>query len=395
MRVASVIDGYARAVSIGDLSKPLGLGGLRIGWIATRDRALLDACAGILDYRSGSVSALSARVAVAALSRFDALLEVHVERARENLSSLAAFVDAHEAWLDWTPPQVGYTAFVRVRSSVPGPAFFDALAGDGVFALDGAAFDAPGHIRVGFGMSSSELARGLAAFSRALRLHVAPSALPQPRGDVIVLAKQPVAGYAKTRLASVLGRDEAARLAEAFLRDTLAFAAGRARRLYAACAPDASAFRTLAPGARCFAQPDGDLGARLAHAFEMAFRDGASRPVLIGADSPTLPSQLLTAAHEALGSHDVVIGPALDGGYYLIGMRELHRSLFDRIDWSSDLVLAQTLARARAAGLDVFVLPRWYDVDDASGLARLRRDRGARAHTAAALQAGAMAEAVG
>jgi rSAM/selenodomain-associated transferase 1 len=304
-------------------------------------------------------------------------------------------VDSHEAWLDWTPPQAGYTAFLRVRSGAPGPPFFHALAADGVFALDGAAFDAPGHIRVGFGMSSSELARGLAAFSRALRLHVEPSALPPATGDVIVLAKQPVAGYAKTRLARAVGSDEAARLAEAFLRDTLAFAADRAGRLYVACAPDAAAFRTFAPGAGCFPQPDGDLGARLAHAFEAAFRDDASRPVLVGTDSPTLPSQLIAAAHDALASHDVVIGPALDGGYYLIGMRELHRGLFDRIDWSSESVFAQTIARVRDEGLDVFVLPRWYDVDDASGLARLRRDRGARAHTAAALHAGAMVEAAG
>ena len=108
--------------------------------------------------------------------------------------------------------------------------------------------------------------------------------------------------------------------------------------------------------------------------------------MLIGTDSPTLPSHLLSVAHSALATHDVVLGPADDGGYYLIGMNGLHRSLFEVIDWSTERVLSQTLERARSAGLSVFLLPPWYDIDTGGDLARLASDPLLRAHTRGAIE---------
>ena len=193
---------------------------------------------------------------------------------------------------------------------------------------------------------------------------------------MIVLAKEPRAGFTKTRLATEIGATRAAEISAALLSDSLDLARTAARRLHVAFTPEsaAPAFARLAPTAHRFAQPGGDLGVRLRHAFATALADGASRPILIGSDSPTLPSHLLGAAHDALARHDIVLGPAEDGGYYLIGMTELHTSLFDGIDWGSDRVLAQTLARAASAGLRVATLPYWYDVDTAAGVARLAQD---------------------
>ncbi|MBF6601288.1 MAG: TIGR04282 family arsenosugar biosynthesis glycosyltransferase [Dehalococcoidia bacterium] len=394
-RARSVLERGDASVSISDLSKPLGLGGLRIGWLATHDRALLASCARVLDYHSGSVSKLSALVAAAALSRFDELLEPHLRRARANLSLLAAFVEQHEAWFDWTPPQAGYTALLRFRAGAAPPALHAALRDRGVFALDGAVFDAPDHVRIGFGLDTPGFAEALGLFGDEVRRHIAPSPVPTPHGDVIVLAKEPRAGYTKTRLAAVVSSARGAELSAAFLRDTLAFAALRGRRLYIAYAPEDArdAFHTLAPDALAFAQPAGDLGARLSHAFETVIREGGLRPVLIGSDSPTLPAHLLAAAHAALMTHDVVLGPAEDGGYYLIGMNAPHVSLFSGIRWSSDAVLEQTLARAAEARLRVFVLPYWYDIDTASDLDRLQRDPLLRAESRRALAIGALAGA--
>ena len=387
-RAPSAIDIADGAVTIGDLSKPLGLGGLRIGWIVSRDRAFIAECAAALDYFSGSVSALSARVALAAISRFDVHLDRQLLRARENMRVLTTFVEQHDAWLDWSPPQAGYTAFLRLKSGTSAEALSARMRARGIFVLDGAVFESPEHIRIGFGMDSTTFAHAMQSLGDELRADPPTVQEAACAGDVIVLAKEPSMGGAKTRLASDVGGDCASELCTAFVRDTLEVAVERARRVYIAASPAEAVglFRSGAPSARCFAQPDADFGARLAHAFETAFADGAEHPVLIGTDSPTLPSHLLSVAHSALATHDVVLGPADDGGYYLIGMNGLHRSLFEVIDWSTERVLSQTLERARSAGLSVFLLPPWYDIDTGGDLARLASDPLLRAHTRGAIE---------
>ncbi len=383
---ASAIDTVG-GVSIGDLSKPLGLGGLRIGWIASRDTEFMRRCSTVLDYFSGSVSALSSRVAVAALSQFESHLATHLDRARKNLSALTAFIEQHEAWIDWMPPQAGYTAFLRLKDGASVPQLVERLGRRGVFVLDGSVFESPDHVRVGYGLTSRRFSNALGVFGDELRA-TASAHLPAPsHGDVIVLAKDPSSGRAKTRLAVDLGADYTAKLCAAFVRDSVELAAARGRRLYISCAPAGAveAFQSLAPTARCFAQPEAAFGRRLLHAFETAISDGARHPVLIGTDSPTLPSHLLTVAQRALKLHDVVLGPADDGGYYLIGMNVPQPVLFDGIDWSTDRVLSQTLDHARSRGLSVFVLPAWYDVDNGQELDRLSSDPLLRQHTRAAL----------
>jgi glycosyltransferase A (GT-A) superfamily protein (DUF2064 family) len=91
---------------------------------------------------------------------------------------------------------------------------------------------------------------------------------------------------------------------------------------------------------------------------------------LLNSDSPTLPVAYLVAAATALAvpGDRVVLGPSTDGGYYLIGLKQPHQRLFEDIDWSTERVAAQTLARANQLGLEVHQLPSWYDVDDAEAL---------------------------
>ena len=387
-RAPSVIDTADRAVSIGDLSKPLGLGGLRIGWIVCRDRALIAECRAALDYFSGSVSALSARVALAAISRFDVHLERQLLRARTNMRVLTTFVEQHAAWLDWSPPQAGYTAFLRLKSGISAEELSARMRARAIFLLDGAVFESPDHVRIGFGLDSATFADAMQALGDELRADASAAAVTVPSGDVIVLAKEPSMPGAKTRLAADVGGERATELCAAFVRDSLEIATSGARRLYIAASPEDAVglFRSRAPRARCFAQPEADFGARLAHAFETALADGASRPVLIGTDSPTLPPHLLSVAHCALATHDIVLGPADDGGYYVIGMNAAQPLLFDGIDWSTERVLSQTLERARAVGLNVFLLPPWYDIDTGRDLERLASDPLLRTHTRGAIE---------
>jgi rSAM/selenodomain-associated transferase 1 len=368
----SLVERDDTAVSIGDLSKPLGLGGLRIGWIASRDRALLDQCAAALDRLSGSVSTVSARLALGAIRQFDTLIAPQLARAGRNLSTLGRFIDSHAEWLDWSPPQAGYTAFVRFRCGDPGPEFYEELRRRGVFLLGGDVFGEPGYARVGFGVESERFEAALAAFGEEVR-RLPTTLCASPDGDVIVLAKEPRPGFTKTRLAASVGVEAAARLSDIFLQRTLSFAQKHARRLFVSFAPDDAreSFQARAPGARLLPQPQGDLGHRLLCAFEMALADGGLSPVLIGSDSPTVPPNLLRSAQRLLASHDVVLGPAEDGGYYLIGMNEPQPALFQGINWSEDVVLAQTLQHAASAGLCVATLPYWYDIDTADDLARL------------------------
>jgi rSAM/selenodomain-associated transferase 1 len=125
---------------------------------------------------------------------------------------------------------------------------------------------------------------------------------------------------------------------------------------------------------RMLAQRGESFGDKLHHAFEELFAEGFDSVVIMDADSPTLPRDYLTDAFDELArpGERVVLGPAEDGGYYLIGLGRPHRRLFEQITWSSDRVLAETLERAREIALDVSLLPTWYDVDDSATLERLK-----------------------
>ncbi len=194
---------------------------------------------------------------------------------------------------------------------------------------------------------------------------------------VIVLAKAPVPGRVKTRLCPPLSPVEAAALQRACLIDfwrRLSELSG-VRRVLCYDPPDSLGLfqELLGEEVEALAQSDGGLGTRLSTAFAALFATGA-RPILaVGADSPDLPlSHLRQAIRHLEESCDLVIGPALDGGYTSIGMSRLQQAPFEAIPWSTGEVTKITLERCREANLRACLLPSWYDVDDAGGLERLR-----------------------
>jgi rSAM/selenodomain-associated transferase 1 len=187
---------------------------------------------------------------------------------------------------------------------------------------------------------------------------------------IAVFARRPLEGRVKTRLSPALPARLAVALYNGMLRDALDAAE--------ACGADEqwlfwaeSVGPSFAPRRwRESIQPEGDLGARLEHAFDTMFTP-RSRAVIIGADCPRLDSARLHAAFAALNRAEVVLGPATDGGYTLIGLREPAPGLFHGVDWSTGAVLAQTLAKARGLGLRIEVLPPLDDIDTPDDLARL------------------------
>jgi rSAM/selenodomain-associated transferase 1 len=125
---------------------------------------------------------------------------------------------------------------------------------------------------------------------------------------------------------------------------------------------------------RLLLQCEGDFGTRLATAMRALLETGHAAAIMVNADSPTLPARILCAALDATRRGDVVLSPALDGGYTLIGLSRLHPRLFTDIPWSTSRVYEVTLERAVESGLTVVNVPGWYDVDDAASLALLQAE---------------------
>jgi len=190
----------------------------------------------------------------------------------------------------------------------------------------------------------------------------------------VVFARAPVAGAVKTRLAVRLGEEGAARWHAAMTRAAVRTAlAARCGRVELHATRRHASFRTLAVPVRL--QRGRDLGERMARALRGALRRHA-RAIVIGADCPALaPADLRRAAQLLRGGCDVVLAPAEDGGYALIGARRLRRALFERIEWGGPHVLAQTRAALRATGLRWRELRTLWDVDRPADLARVNRLR--------------------
>ena len=193
--------------------------------------------------------------------------------------------------------------------------------------------------------------------------------------QLLVFARHPALGQVKTRLAHRVGPQEALRVYRELLAHTRAAADGVdvAKTLWLAGEPLAtgSEFDDWA-GFEQRPQPAGDLGQRMHHAFAAAFAAGATAVVIVGTDCPELTPAHLRAAFQLLATHAVVVGPALDGGYYLLGMKLLHPDFFSNKPWSTDAVLAATLADANRLGLSVAQLAVLSDVDTAEDLAAWR-----------------------
>jgi hypothetical protein len=177
----------------------------------------------------------------------------------------------------------------------------------------------------------------------------------------------------KTRLAAQIGAAAACRLYAAFVGDLGERLTVTGLPVCWAVWPPEAPFAALVPGQRCFAQVGRDLGERLEGALRTCLETTPLSAIAIGVDSPHLePARLVEAADALAAGADVVLGPATDGGYYLIGLRAPCPALFRGIAWGSSSVLDATLARARAEGLRVHLLAPTFDVDDADGLAALR-----------------------
>ena len=194
-----------------------------------------------------------------------------------------------------------------------------------------------------------------------------------------MFAKAPVAGYAKTRLTPALGAAGAARLAERLLeRAVQAACSAGIGPVQLCCAPDAThpSFERLATtegGVSLVVQGDGDLGARMGRAMARALAVH-DRALLIGTDACGLDAAYLRLAARALDDHDAVFGPALDGGYTLVGLRRGETRVFDGIAWSTPQVMQQTRERIAALGLAHAELAPLADVDEPADLRHLPRD---------------------
>lgn len=202
------------------------------------------------------------------------------------------------------------------------------------------------------------------------------------------MAKAPQPGRSKTRLTPPLTPEQAASLSAAFLRDiteNIAVAGHTAPiQGYIAYAPKgletlfdghvATGTRmVLADGSPVMPPKIEGFGRCLLHAVQSLLAEGFSSACVLNSDSPTLPTSILvlTANLLAQPGDRVVLGPADDGGYYLLGVKEAHARLFEDIAWSTETVALQTAMRARELGVELLTLPTWYDVDDAASLYRL------------------------
>ncbi|HEY9287069.1 MAG TPA: TIGR04282 family arsenosugar biosynthesis glycosyltransferase [Candidatus Dormibacteraeota bacterium] len=192
---------------------------------------------------------------------------------------------------------------------------------------------------------------------------------------LILLARWPQPGVGKSRLAAGIGDEQAYRLEQAFLMDTIGWASLAPAHLITFTPAGAAAqFRRCAPRAHLRRQAEGDLGVRIHQAFVDAFSLGARRAVIVGSDSPNLPYAIVDSCRSGLPTADAMIAPTSDGGFCALGLTRPAPELFVGVAWSTPDVCAQVMANARAAGLEIRSTEPWYDVDDVLGLNRLRFD---------------------
>ncbi|MBH0200058.1 MAG: glycosyltransferase [Nitrospira sp.] len=239
-----------------------------------------------------------------------------------------------------------------------------------------------------------------------------PGVNPSPQSSVlgtalVIFAKAPVPGQVKTRLCPPLTPDEAATLHGSFVLDTLERTKEAVSKFklpldrYLACAPSSTHvfFKIMEErqGVRVIDQVGDDLGSRMNQAFEALFKQGYKRVLIVGTDAPSLPLEYYKHAITLLETHDLVLGPALDGGYYLIGLNRPFPDLFTDIPWSTEQVLALTQEKAGALGLKTALLAPWRDVDTIADLQALiessaldakksKREQSFSSRTAGALQ---------
>ncbi len=185
---------------------------------------------------------------------------------------------------------------------------------------------------------------------------------------LIIFVKWPEKGMVKTRLSVALGDDEAMELYKSFVEDIIATVLQSGFRPLIAYYPEDAGEKIatwLGDDNDYTPQIGVNLGAKMSNAFRQVFEREVSRAVLIGSDFPDLPAEIISEAFSALKSKHAVIGPAKDGGYYLIGFRldTFSSAVFDGIPWSTEEVFERTMSIFTREGLDVHQLPIWRDID--------------------------------
>lgn len=187
---------------------------------------------------------------------------------------------------------------------------------------------------------------------------------------ILLFIKLPQPGQVKTRLAAAVGAGEAANIYEQLVATVLQRLPKSGRLIILFDPPDRAREISAWIGKLCadhhpefLAQAAGELGARLEHAFAHGFATGCEQVAVVGSDCVELGAETFAETRRALETHDCAIGPTFDGGYYLLALTKPCPALFTEIAWSTEFVFAQTIARARAAGLSVYELPRLHDVD--------------------------------
>lgn len=199
-----------------------------------------------------------------------------------------------------------------------------------------------------------------------------------PHAALVIFAKAPIPGEAKTRLCPPLTPDEAATLHGSFVLDTLERTKSAVATFqlpfqrYLACAPFSEHvfFKIMEERhrVRLLDQVGKNLGQRMHRTFVDLFAQGYKQVIIVGTDVPTLPLTVYQEAFAILGRCDAVLGPALDGGYYLIGLTKPTEELFAEIPWSTDQVLAATQQQAKTLGMSVGLTATWRDVDTIADL---------------------------
>ncbi|WP_035560348.1 TIGR04282 family arsenosugar biosynthesis glycosyltransferase [Hymenobacter sp. IS2118] len=197
------------------------------------------------------------------------------------------------------------------------------------------------------------------------------------KAHLLIFARVPALGLVKTRLAAGVGEAAALAIYQELLgiTRTAVLESGVATTVWLAGTAGSEPTETEArewAGIPVRCQAAGDLGQRMTAAFAAAFAAGAGRVAIIGTDCPGLRESHLTQAFALLDAHEVVLGPATDGGYYLLGMRQPQPELFLNKQWSTASVLADTVADAGRLGCQVALLPALHDVDTAADLATWR-----------------------
>lgn len=202
---------------------------------------------------------------------------------------------------------------------------------------------------------------------------------------VILFTRYPQAGKVKTRLINHLGSQGAAdlhaRMTEQVIRNIEpALRTGAVQlRVYYCGGSDQEMQGWLGSDVLFFRQQGNDLGERMANAFVRAWREGAEQVLLIGSDCPDIDAAIINSGLENLQSHDLVLGPAADGGYYLIGLRAVtakYEALFQGVDWGTEQVLQQTIDRAENAERSFALLPKLHDIDRPEDLVHFNHHSG-------------------